>query len=337
MSQYKVSAYSILTGAGAAAPPPSGATVNIANPNFESGNLTGWTTTGSAFTNAQVVTQTTQNGVAFGHSGTYHYWGYGGGATDTPTGTMKTANFLLGGDGIIRFLIGGGKDIANLNLALVRASDDKVLLSATGRNYEGDKRVVMDAGEWVGTTVYLRATDTATGGWGHLNLDDFQVPVSSFANNLSGSWTSVGGTWQDVAGGLQGSAGGDAWRLNTQTASTVTIEADVTLTAHGAGALILRSNSTATAFYAANVDSVNQRILFWGPGVTGRSASVSIALNTTYHLKVVAVGSSIQVYWSGYMGGSTPILSFTDTVRTSGQLGVNVWTGTAVFQNLTVS
>ncbi|MGN6503297.1 MAG: DUF2961 domain-containing protein, partial [Pseudolysinimonas sp.] len=89
LSQYRLTAFTILTGAGAALPQGPGATVNLTNPDFESGNLTGWTTTGTAFTNAQVVTQTTQNGVPFAQHGSYHYWGYGGGATDTPTGTMR--------------------------------------------------------------------------------------------------------------------------------------------------------------------------------------------------------------------------------------------------------
>lgn len=52
----------------------------------------------------------------------------------------------------------------------------------------------------------------------------------------------VGGTWTDVATGLQGSAGGDAWRLNSQAASKLTIESEVRLTANGAGALILHVN-----------------------------------------------------------------------------------------------
>ncbi|WP_432826638.1 DUF2961 domain-containing protein [Dactylosporangium sp. CA-092794] len=337
LSQYRISAHTILTGAGAPLPPAPGQTVTIANPDFESGTLAGWTATGTAFTNNQVVTQTVQNGVPFAHHGTYHYWGYGGGATDTPTGTMRTPSFLLGGDGKLRFLIGGGNDIAALNLALVRAADDRVLLSATGRSYEGDKTVVMDAGEWVGTTVYLKATDAATGGWGHLNLDDFHVPLSTFTNNLTGTWTSVGGTWTDVAGGLRGTSGPDAWRLNSQTAAGATVEADIRLTTPGAGALIVRANASATQFYAANIDSVNQRVLFWGPGVAGRSQPASIALNTTYHLKVVASGSHIQVYFSGYSGGTAPILDFTDTTLASGQIGLNVWTGSATFQNLTVS
>lgn len=336
ISAYKVSAFTVRSGTGPAIPAPPGATVNIPNPDFESQNLTGWTTTGAAFANAKVVNQTTQNGVAFGQHGTWHYWGFASGG-DTPTGSMRTASFVLGGNGRLDFLLGGGRDIANLNLALVRAADDKVLLSATGWNYEGEKRIVMDAREWVGTDVYLKATDNASGGWGHLNLDDFHVPVSTFTSNLTGSWYDVGGAWTDVATGLQGSASGDAFRLNTQTASNLTLEGDVRLTAAGAGALILRSNSGATAFYAVNVDSVNQRVLFWGPGVTARTAAATIALNTTYHLKVVASGSSIQVYWSGFSGGTTPLLSFTDTVRTSGNAGVNVWNGTAVFQNVTIS
>ena len=179
LSQYRIAAYTILDGPGVALPPAPGPSVNLTNGDFESGTLTGWATTGTAFTNSQVVTAETQNGIPFAQHGTYHYWGYGGGAGDTATGTMRTENFPLGGDGKIRFLIGGGNDVTNLNLALVRAGDDQVLLSATGRNYEGDTTVVMDAGDWRGTTVYLKATDTATDGWGHLNLDYFRVPVAN--------------------------------------------------------------------------------------------------------------------------------------------------------------
>jgi len=337
LSEFLIKAYSVLTGAGASLPPAPGATVNITNPDFEAGSLSGWTPTGSAFSNAQVVTTTSQSGVPFNQNGSYHFWGYGGGATDTPTGSMRTANFLLGGDGMVRFLMGGGNDIANLNLSLVRAADDRVLMSATGKNYEQYSTRVMDAHDWVGTQVYLKATDTATGGWGHVNLDYFRVPVSSFTSNLTGTWSTISGTWTDVAGGLQGTNGSDGFRLNSQVASNATIDADLKVTSTGAATIVFRSNAAATQFYAANIDQVNQRVLLWGPGVTGWSVPATIAVNTSYHLKVVASGTSLKVYFSGYMSGSTPIINVTDSTYSSGQVGVNVWNGTSVIQNLTIS
>jgi len=336
LSEFLIKAYTVLTGAGAALPPGPGATVNIPNSDFESADLSGWTATGSAFTNAQVTNQTTQAGVPFAQHGTYHYWGYAA-TGDTPTGTMRTANFLLGGTGIIRMLVGGGNDITNLNISLVRASDNRVLMSATGKNYEGDQGRVFDAGAWVGTTVYLKATDTATGGWGHLNLDYFQVPVSTFSNNLTGTWSTLSGTWTDVATGLQGTGTGDVFRLNTQTVTNATIDADVTVSS-GAGAVVFRANATASQFYLANVDQTNQRVVFFGPGVpTGTAVPVTVAAGTTYHLKIVLAGTSIKVYFSGYMSGSTPIISVTDSTYSSGQVGTNVWSGTAVIQNLTIT
>ena len=71
----------------------------------------------------------------------------------------------------------------------------------------------------------------------------------------------VGGTWTDVATGLQSSAGGDAWRLNSQAASKLTIESEVRLTANGASALILRVNvwNGTAAFQNLRVTSAQVR------------------------------------------------------------------------------
>ena len=79
--------------------------------------------------------------------------------------------------GKIDFLIGGGNDPAHLYAALVRASDGAELLKATGTNSEEYARILWDASAYVGTSCYIKIVDDSTGGWGHLNVDDFHVPV----------------------------------------------------------------------------------------------------------------------------------------------------------------
>jgi sucrose-6-phosphate hydrolase SacC (GH32 family) len=63
----------------------------------------------------------------------------------------------------------------------VRASDGAILFRATGSNAETYQRVNWDASAHLGQTLYLRVVDSATGGWGHLNLDDVRLdgPVPS--------------------------------------------------------------------------------------------------------------------------------------------------------------
>ncbi len=333
-NEYRYEVSTIATGAGYPIPPAPGATTNIANADFESGDLTGWTSTGSGFDNAHVTTQTAQNGVAFGQHGSYHYFGFAGAGGDTPQGSMRTPNFLLGGDGKISFMIGAGSDIANEALQLRRASDDAVLMSATGEDTEAYSTVMLDARDWIGSTVYLKAVDSSGGGWGHINLDNFTVPVSTFANNLTGAWTTISGTWADVSSGLQGTSTGDSFRLNSQQASDLSLEADVKVTTAGAAALVFRANSAATQFYAANIDYTQQRVSLWGPGMTTLTASEPISLNSTYHLRVTAVGDAINVYLNG---GTTPVISTHNSLYTSGYVGVNVWNGNSIIQDLTLS
>ncbi len=333
-NEYLYAVYTMATGAGYPAPPPPGTTTNIANADFESGTISGWSAAGTAFDDAHVTTQTTQGGVTFGQHGSYHYFGFAGSSGDTPQGSMRTSNFLLGGDGKISFLIGGGSDIANEALQLRRAADDAVLMSATGKDTEAYSTAIFDAKDWVGTTVYLEAVDSSSGSWGHINLDNFSVPVSTFTNNLAGAWTTVSGTWSDVSSGLQGASSGDSFRLNSQQAADLSLDADLKVTTTGAAALAFRSNATATQFYAANIDYTQQRVALWAPGMTTLAASVPISLNTVYHLRVTAVGDAINVYLNG---ATAPVLSTHNSLYTSGYVGANVWNGTAIIQNLTLS
>ncbi|MFI5893501.1 GH32 C-terminal domain-containing protein [Actinoplanes sp. NPDC051513] len=154
--------------------PARAAAANIVNPDFETGDLTGWSVTGTAFTNA-VTTDTGWGwGCCFGQHGTSHVWGFRT-AGDAATGTLTSSPFQLSGSGQVSFLLGGGNDATNLYVALVRAGDGAILFRATGRNEENYQRVSWDASAQLGQTLSLRVVDNATGGWGHLNLDDVRL------------------------------------------------------------------------------------------------------------------------------------------------------------------
>ncbi|MGO4548535.1 GH32 C-terminal domain-containing protein [Paenibacillus sp. 2TAB23] len=151
---------------------------SLTNHDFESGNLTGWTiVSGNAFSAADISSALDWGwGGPFGQSGTYHLWGFKEGG-DSQVGVLKSETFALGGTGQIDFLIGGGNNISNLYVALVREADGAELFKATGADNEAYNRVHWDVSAWIGTDCYIKIVDNATGGWGHLNVDDVNVPA----------------------------------------------------------------------------------------------------------------------------------------------------------------
>jgi sucrose-6-phosphate hydrolase SacC (GH32 family) len=153
----------------------------LPNGDFARCDLSGWSTgEGRAFSAAGISRQAMAGGTAY-HGNqrmpdACHFAGAGVPEGDAATGTMRSDSFVLGGDGQVNFLIGGGRDSERLYLALVRASDGKELFKATGIDFEQYQRVYWDASAHVGETLYLKAVDRASGG--HLNLDSINVPVA---------------------------------------------------------------------------------------------------------------------------------------------------------------
>lgn len=90
---------------------------------------------------------------------------------------LRSATVPLGGDGVVDLLVSGGNDPDRLYAAVVRAGDGEVLAKATGRGGEQYRRVVFDLSEHIGERIYVAVVDQATGGWGHINIDDANVPV----------------------------------------------------------------------------------------------------------------------------------------------------------------
>ncbi|WP_062514554.1 GH32 C-terminal domain-containing protein [Halobacillus sp. KGW1] len=157
---------------------PEPAHEELVNHDFEQQDLTGWTVTdGDAFTEMDVTADNDWGwGGPFNQSGAYHLYGVHTG-NDGQTGTIRSHTFTLGGNGNIDFLVSGGNNIYDLYVALVREADGEELMKVSGGNQEGYSRIKWDASDYVGEQVYIKVVDQATGGWGHISIDDVNAPV----------------------------------------------------------------------------------------------------------------------------------------------------------------
>ncbi|MGW3721790.1 GH32 C-terminal domain-containing protein [Streptomyces sp. NPDC005133] len=158
----------------------------LPNHDFATGDLTGWTVvSGTTFSDANVTTRPDWGwGGPFYQADTdddpagHHLWGFNPDAGgDDPTGVLRSTTVVLGGDGVIDLLVSGGDNPDQLYAAVVRAGDGKVLAKATGRGAEQYRRVVFDLAAHIGDRIYIEIVDRASGGWGHINVDDVNVPV----------------------------------------------------------------------------------------------------------------------------------------------------------------
>ncbi|MBD3917167.1 S-layer homology domain-containing protein [Paenibacillus sp. PR3] len=165
----------------------------LPNADFEKGDLSGWTAEGNAFTDKNVTKVNDWGwGGPFNQAWVakdperYHLWGINPEFGDSATGSLTSQTFTLGGDGKISLLVGGGQDLDHLYIALVRASDKQILMKDTGNNNEAYRRVTWDASAYKGEALYIQVVDQATGGWGHINIDNLNVPVSIINGSVGG-------------------------------------------------------------------------------------------------------------------------------------------------------
>ncbi len=191
------------------------------NPDFEltdlvPGEIKGWTSlSGDAFAPSSLVHDDYfSDGGTFNQNETYHLWGFKAGG-DSVVGVLKSETFTLGGNGGIDFLVGGGRDLNNLYVALVRASDGAELFKETGRNSEAYQRVFWDASAYLGQDLYIKIVDNAIGGWGHINADDFHVYNSVYAGGLVGQWHLNEGTGKTTKESISENADPISYHLNT--------------------------------------------------------------------------------------------------------------------------
>ena len=151
---------------------------------FETGRTNGWIKTGNAFDHQPTYGDNPtarHRGQPSKHVGDYWigtYEKYQGHRSETPgtvqgdgpTGTL-TSNVFTIPSGSLSFLVGRGSSSQTRVELLI--SGNRVL-SASGRNTETMHLVKWDLNPWSGQQGQIQLVDNASGGWGHINTDDFK-------------------------------------------------------------------------------------------------------------------------------------------------------------------
>jgi len=159
-----------LATAGAAASAP------LVHWNFETG-LEGWQVVSGNLGPQPTNADNDRRGGNFGKQGKWFI-----GTTELPdgkfddalTGEFRSPSFVIQSR-FIRLLVGGGGFNPNeTHVALIRATDGKELKRSWGRNSEAMLPVLWDVSEYRGQSAYITIVDRATGGWGHINVDDIR-------------------------------------------------------------------------------------------------------------------------------------------------------------------
>ncbi len=146
------------------------------NLGFEDGTLRDWTATGDAFEKQPVKGEIDQTrpfgkGKLSNRKGEYWIGGYEVHRSDRGKGTLTSIAFKVTQQWG-SFLVGGGS-LPGTRVEIVTKDDGKVIHTAHGHNDEIMGRSVVDLRKLQGREIFIRITDEETGGWGHVNFDDF--------------------------------------------------------------------------------------------------------------------------------------------------------------------
>lgn len=133
---------------------------------FESGTYDGWTITGEAFGDAPAPGTLPNQMAVSGFRGMRLVNTFRGG--DNSVGTAISGDITMERSHIA-FLIGGGRHKETVGIELL--VDGKSVRSATGPESEELEWASWDVTEFSGRKARVRIFDNATGGWGHINVD----------------------------------------------------------------------------------------------------------------------------------------------------------------------
>lgn len=153
------------------------------NFSFETGNLTDWTATGEAFSNAVIGEDPSpvhEKNMNIGVEGKY-FLSSGGIKNAKLTGTLTSVPFKVTHP-YAAFRISGGA-LLDTRVELVDALNDKVFFQVTGQGRANLQPVVVDLKTFLNKEIYIRIIDNETGlsqipyiphdKWAHINFDEF--------------------------------------------------------------------------------------------------------------------------------------------------------------------
>ncbi|HEY7329618.1 MAG TPA: PVC-type heme-binding CxxCH protein [Gemmataceae bacterium] len=147
------------------------------NFDFETGTLKDWTVEGEAFRSQPIKGDTVarrRGDMKSQHQGNYWIGSYER-QGDRPQGALTSVAFKVTHPWA-SFLVGGGAG-PETRVEMVRADTKKVISSTSGTDEENLRRVAVDLRPHLGKEIFIRLVDKQSGGWGHINFDDFRFHV----------------------------------------------------------------------------------------------------------------------------------------------------------------
>jgi levanbiose-producing levanase len=171
--------------------------------------------------------------------------------------------------------------------------------------------------------------------------NDIFESASNVKTNLEGWQLKGSGNMEQTAEGLRLSSDSseNAAAISATRADDFVYEADVMITDMQADAsLVFRSSVDGWSSYMLQIvpsaGLVRLKDAREGNGRLKVEKALSLSQGEIVHLKVKVVGSNIKVFWGNQY---EPIMEVDDTAYSTGQLGLHVWDGSALFQNIKVS
>ncbi|WP_274365745.1 Ig-like domain-containing protein [Paenibacillus thermotolerans] len=152
-------------------------------------------------------------------------------------------------------------------------------------------------------------------------IPEFKTNLEQF-NAISGEWT--------IENGLIGDGWDHNFMLSSIEVDDFIYEADVCVENGAASALVFRATANVEQFYCISLyPGPGGRIALRSPHKEIEEQMAEIQRHTFYHVKVVVKGDHIQVYLDDRL-----MIDVRDNSYSSGYLGLNIFYGTSIFQNV---
>ncbi len=188
-----------------------GTIYDLFNGGFEMGTPAGWWNKGEP----GVVTGADAyfDGTAYGKEGAYLYSGvedHGTGIIrEGNVGTLTSSAFLLGGNGYITYMLGGGNEFCYVQVIDAATGETLARYRQQEREAAILKTYVADLSAYIGRTVRIQLVDNATREWGCVSFDN----VVTYYNEIPEGITAIDIKHEILNGSFE-SGNLEGWKMN---------------------------------------------------------------------------------------------------------------------------